>query len=244
MCECCLHPRHAVLWCFAQRTVAGRRARDITGSHSQSCFLLHPPGMSVRWDSMSFFPWRARTCLATFLHWGGYKDISIFVFCNTTIPGQSLRGILTTFSSTSKCLRWPLVVESSLNPWCCRCSLTRRNQSFQRKESTPAGITKLSWTWSESTRENINLCWFFWADYAYRRDARVDDDEECCHFGVLPSFPSTWEVLQETCAWKEKGNLFFDNLLEIVAKRFFSSPNLARSVSSKLSSIWCTINDL
>ena len=39
------------------------------------------------------------------------------IFCSfskTTTPGQSLRGILTTFSTTSKCLRWRWIVYSSL----------------------------------------------------------------------------------------------------------------------------------
>ena len=77
-------------------------------------------------------------------------SIYIFFFLSeNTISGQSLRGILTTFSTTSKCLRCPSMI--FLDPPCCRCSSTRRNQSFQRRESTPAGITRLSWTWSEST---------------------------------------------------------------------------------------------
>ena len=43
------------------------------------------------------------------------------------------------------------------------------------------------------------------ADHSHRRDARVDDDEERCHFRLLPPVPPTWEILQETCARKEKG---------------------------------------
>ena len=106
--SCCLHARHAVQWCFARRTVAGRRARVITGSQESLTHKLAFSGMSVRWGSMSFFPWRARICLATFLHWGGLKSASLFLLLSkTAIPGQSLRGIWTTSSTTSKCLRWP-----------------------------------------------------------------------------------------------------------------------------------------
>ena len=75
--------------------------------------------------------------------------------------------------------------------------------------------------------KNINFM-YFCADHSYRRDARVNDDEERCHFGLLPSFPSTWEVLQETCAWKEKG-LFWSQSLKI---SFSSNPT--QSVSSNL----------
>ena len=160
--------------------------------------------MSVGWDSMSFCPWRGRICLATFLHWGGFKSASLSSCClEIAIPGRSLRGIWTTSSTTSKCLRWPSTW-SSLIPraagvhWHGGAHLSNGRNLLQRglQGSHEPGLNQKD--------ANIN-CMYFRADHSYRRDARVNDDEERCHFGLLPSFPSTWEVLQETCAWKEKG---------------------------------------
>ena len=125
------------------------------------CF--RPQGTNVKWDSTSFSRWRARICLATSSHSGGSNELFSLLF-KTSISGQSLRGISTTFLNTSKPLRWPLTYFVYLSFVPCesvhwhrrvfefvsfiiRCSLILRSQSSQRRGSTPVGIIKLSWTW-------------------------------------------------------------------------------------------------
>ena len=244
VCSCCLHPRHAVQWCSARRTVGGRRPRAITGSqnlsHSWVCFLLQ------------VWVWN-ETLWASSYGGQGYvwllscTEVAKVYLCVLFVRLQSQGN----HSKESWLLSRPpanvwgnfectLPSMKDLDPkwaagvhWHGRTNLPNGRHLLQRglQGSHEPGRNQQDGT------EFVFCCC---ADHPYRGDARVNDDEECCHFCFLPSFPSTWEVLQETRAWKEKG-LFLSQSCETCSQFFFSP---IRFVSSKLSPIWCTINDL